>query len=54
MLEEDLERATISPPLESNHSYAQCLWDSIRAGIKFNLICQILQDELMVVTTSKL
>ena len=54
MLGEDLELVIISLQLESNPSYALCLWDLIKVGIRFNSTCQTSHVALMVVTTFKL
>ncbi len=53
MLEEDSELLIISQQLEWNHLFAQCPWDWMKDGIRFNLTYQILQEELTVLTILK-
>ncbi len=45
MSEEGLEPQIISLQPESSLLFAQCPWDLMRDGIKFNLTCPISQEE---------
>ena len=52
--EEDSELQTINQQPEWNRSFVPCQWDWMRDGTKFSLTCQILPEELTVVTTLRL
>jgi hypothetical protein len=54
MYEEDLELQIINLLLELNHLFVLCQWDWIKAGIKYNSIYLISQEELMAQIIYKL
>jgi len=54
MSEEDLEPQITSRQQEWSLSFAQCLWDSTKAGIRFNSTYQISQEEHTAVITYRL
>ena len=51
---DDSELQTTRAPPEWSLSFARCLWDLMRAGIRFSLTCLISRAELTVPTISKL